>query len=127
MIWVDVAASQRGGVVTSTSKGLEKSSQGHVGNDGRCFFFFEAFLIGRCFLWHFNWAVSQKKGGLSGGGERGGGVFSFSFFWRWKIKILQIGNVVTTLGTRHHLGNKSLNLQLGICNNIGNVTSFREL
>jgi hypothetical protein len=82
VIWVDVAASQRGGVVTSTSKGLEKSSQGHVGNVGRCFFFFffAAFLIGRCFLWHFHWTVSQKKGGCGGGGERiGGGVFFFFF------------------------------------------------
>jgi hypothetical protein len=38
------------------------------------FFFWAAFLIGRCFLWHFHWAVCQKKRGA-----RGWGVFFFFF------------------------------------------------
>lgn len=90
MIWVDVAASQRGGVVTSTSKGLEKSSQGHVGNDGRCFFFF---FLGSL----FNWAVlfmafplggvPKKKGGA------GVGCFLFLFFGNGKLKFCKLGTL----------------------------------
>jgi len=34
-----------------------------------------------------------KKGGLWGGGERGGGVFSFSFFGDGKLKFCKLGTL----------------------------------